>query len=60
VWTLEYDRHSDFERIRRFKEEEFGNREIPYVRYYRDGEFIGDSNFVSERKLLERFRAAGP
>ena len=58
VWTLEYDRHPDFETIRRFKEEQFGNREVPYIRYYRNGNFLGDSNFVSWKKLLSRFRKA--
>jgi hypothetical protein len=55
IWTLEYDRHPDFERIRRFKEEHFGSRNIPYVRYYRDGEYLGNSNFVTGRKLLRQF-----
>lgn len=58
VWTLEYDRHPDFESIRRFKEERFGNREVPYIRYYRNGTYVGDSNYVSWKKLLSRFRKA--
>jgi len=30
-----------------FKENTFNNRDIPYVRYYRDGVFSRDSNYIS-------------
>ncbi|TVR58448.1 MAG: hypothetical protein EA426_10035 [Spirochaetaceae bacterium] len=38
-----------------FKETTLGNRNIPYIRYYKNGEFIGDSNGVSAAAFLERF-----
>ena len=44
LFVLEYNKHADFERIMEFKEETFGNREIPYLRYYRDGQLITATN----------------
>ena len=41
----------------RFKENELNNYEIPYVRYYVDGSFIGDSNYVSRAEFVKRFKA---
>ena len=38
-----------------FKEQTLGNGNIPYIRYYRNGSFIGDSNGVSAAAFLERF-----
>ena len=40
----------------RFKENELNNYEIPYVRYYVDGSFIGDSNYVSRADFVNRFK----
>ena len=36
-----------------FKENTFNNREIPYVRYYKNGAYTRDSNYVS----LDGFRS---
>ena len=44
IFVLEYNKHPEFERIMEFKEEVFDNREIPYLRYYRDGAFIAATN----------------
>jgi hypothetical protein len=53
VFQLEYNRVDYFREFLRFKEEVLGNQLIPYVRYYRDGRLIGQSNFVSERQFLK-------
>jgi hypothetical protein len=37
-----------------FKENHFGNQEIPYIRYYRDGVFVRDSNFINLQGFLAR------
>jgi hypothetical protein len=37
-----------------FKEDTYDNREIPYVRYYRDGSFSRDSNYLSLEGFLSR------
>lgn len=46
IFTLEYDLEPFFEKFMAFKEDRFGNRSVPYVRYYRDGELRAESNFV--------------
>jgi hypothetical protein len=56
VFLCVYDEEPFYEEFMAFKEGTFGNYEIPYVRYYRDGEFRAASNFIAEdgfrRRLL--------
>ena len=56
LWLLyvEYDGLPFFEEFMTFKENTFDNREIPYVRYYRDGVCTGTSNYVSLEGFLHR------
>jgi hypothetical protein len=56
VFQLEYNRVDYFQEFLRFKEQVLGNAVIPYVRYYRDGLLIGQSNYVSERQFLSFFQ----
>ena len=51
---LEYDLASFSEEFMAFKENTFNNREIPYVRYYKDGACINSSNYVSLEGFLQR------
>lgn len=55
VYVLVYNKIPSFHAFRTFKEDELGNSLIPYVRYYRDGLFLGDSNRVSREEFLENF-----
>lgn len=55
VFELVYNTQSYGEEFRRFKERAYGNRLIPYVRYYVDGKYIGDSNYVTKETFLRRF-----
>jgi len=52
VYWIEYDREPFFDEFRVFKEETFGNFEIPYVRYYRGGIFVRESNFIDRGGFL--------
>ncbi len=54
VRYVEYDRESFFEDFMEFKENVFGNRSVPYVRYYRDGELIAESNYISRQGFLSK------
>ncbi len=54
IYQLIYDRVAFFDEFRGFKERVLGNYLIPYVRYYRHGEFVGDSNQVSEQEFFRR------
>jgi hypothetical protein len=52
VFYVEYDREEFFEPFMAFKEDVLGNREIPYVRYYREGRFARESNFIDSGGFL--------
>ena len=52
VFYVEYDREPFFEDFMAFKEDVFGNREVPYVRYYREGRLSRESNFIDRGGFL--------
>ena len=52
VFWVEYDREDFFERFMRFKETTFGNDQVPYVRYYRGGELVRETNFIDKGGFL--------
>lgn len=54
IFFIEYDKESWGEEVMTFKENEFKNREIPYVRYYHDGKCIEESNFISMNGFLKK------
>jgi hypothetical protein len=56
VFLCEYNRVDYFQEFLNFKEQVLGNRLIPYVRYYREGSLVGQSNYVSERQFLSFFQ----
>jgi len=58
VYYLEYDRVDYLEIFREFKEKVFGNDQIPYIRYYRNGVLIQVSNAVSEEEFKENLGIA--
>ena len=51
IYYVEYDiepwESLDHEAFMSFKEKTFNNREIPYVRYYKNGVYSRDSNYIS-------------
>ncbi|MCL2070449.1 MAG: hypothetical protein FWH19_05640 [Treponema sp.] len=60
IYYVEYDTASweslENEAFMSFKEDGFKNREIPYVRYYRNGVFSRDGNFISADGFLSRLK----
>jgi len=46
IFTLEYNKHPQFQKIMNFKETTFGNYEVPYLRYYHKGELITQTNWI--------------
>lgn len=42
-------------KIMKVKESIFENDLIPYVRYYKDGQLLGDSNYVEKESFLSAF-----
>jgi len=51
---VEYDREPFFEDFMAFKEDHFQNRDVPYVRYYKGGELVGQSNFISKQGFISK------
>ena len=54
ILYVEYDKEPFYQEFMQFKEDTYGNREIPYVRYFKNGVFSGDSNYVSFEGFLHR------
>ncbi|HTX73261.1 MAG TPA: hypothetical protein VMC79_10590 [Rectinemataceae bacterium] len=52
IFWVEYDNEDFFEPFMAFKEDRFDNREVPYVRYYRNGKLSKESNFTDQRGFL--------
>jgi hypothetical protein len=51
LW-VEYDREDFFEPFMKFKEKVFKNDQVPYVRYYREGILVSESNFIDQGGFL--------
>lgn len=47
AFYLEYDQEPFFEEFMAYKEDVLGNRSVPYLRYYRDGALVAQTNYVS-------------
>ncbi len=56
ILYVEYDREPFFQEFMAFKEDSFGNREVPYIRYYRGGKLAAESNFISPQAFSARMR----
>ena len=55
VYQLLYNREDYFRQFLSFKENVWQNRIVPYVRYYRKGRFIRDSNYVTREEFFAVF-----
>ena len=55
TFYISYNRKSYFNEFMNAKEDTFGNDQVPYVRYYKDGKYLNDSNFISEELFLSNF-----
>jgi hypothetical protein len=54
AFWVEYDLEDFFEPLMRFKEATFGNDQVPYVRYYKGGRLVAESNFIDQGGFLRR------
>jgi len=52
IYWVEYDKEAFFEDFLGLKEGRFGNRQIPYVRYYRNGKLVRESNYIDRSGFL--------
>ena len=60
VFVLEYNRHRDFQNIMAFKEDVFGNREIPYLRYYHQGQLVVATNQLPQGTFAALLKKTTP
>ncbi len=56
AFYLEYDSEDFFEPFMAWKEDVLGNRSVPYVRYYRGGSLVAQSNYLSKDGFVASFR----
>jgi hypothetical protein len=52
VWLFVYDRSPIFDTFMHYKESVLGNEDIPYLRYYTNGNLIHESNAVEKEAFL--------
>jgi hypothetical protein len=52
LYELVYNLTPYFNEFRTFKENCWKNGQIPYVRYYRGGKLVAESNYVSREEFL--------
>jgi len=57
VWLFVYDQSTIFQKFMAFKENVFGNDQIPYVRYYLAGKHVGSSNSVARQAFLDQLNS---
>jgi hypothetical protein len=57
IFWVEYDLEDFFEPLLKFKEDVFGNDQVPYVRYYRGGKLAAESNYIDSGGFLRRLHS---
>lgn len=53
IYELEYNKESYFKKFMKFKESIFQNYDVPYLRYYKDGKLIAQTNYINKNSVLE-------
>ena len=53
IYEIVYNKENYYKDFMKFKEIVFKNFSIPYVRYYLNGVFTGESNYMSKNKFLK-------
>lgn len=51
VFEVEYNRTGFYTEFMRFKENKFENDQVPYLRFYKDGSLVKESNYMSMQTL---------
>ncbi len=53
IYEFEYNKTDYFDEFLSFKESHWKNDQVPYLRFYRDGAFIRDTNYISRSTFTE-------
>jgi hypothetical protein len=55
IFVIVYDQEDYTKKFMELKENKFGNDLIPYVRFYKKGKLIGESNYISKEEFIGFF-----
>jgi hypothetical protein len=53
IYELEYNKANYFNEFMSFKESHWKNYNVPYLRFYREGKLVKDTNYISKNKFIE-------
>ncbi len=53
IYELEYNKVDYFDSFRTFKEDQLGNENVPYLRFYKNGKLIEETNFIGKDRFIE-------
>ena len=53
IFELEYNKESYFHSFMGFKESVYRNFDVPYLRFYRNGELFQTSNYINKSKVID-------
>lgn len=53
VYELEYNKEDYFQEFKNFKENDLGNENIPYLRFYKDGVYVKDTNYIGKNEFSD-------
>jgi hypothetical protein len=53
IYELEYNKVDYFDAFMNFKENQWNNHEVPYLRIYKDGALVKETNHIGEQQFLE-------
>ena len=56
IYVLEYDRKPYFTSFMSMKETKWNNFEVPYIRYYSNGNLVSESNFISKENFIGKLK----
>lgn len=56
IYEIIYNREPWSREFMDFKENTLGNHQIPYVRFYKDGTYAGEANYLYEEDFIKRLQ----
>ncbi len=57
IYELEYNKVDYFNEFMNFKESQWGNYNVPYLRFYKDGILVNETNYIRENEFVEIIRS---
>lgn len=60
IYELVYNKTDYYNAFMKFKENVFGNSSVPYLRFYKNGKLINETNYISIQKFREILEGLAP